>query len=86
MTLGSDVRVSQGAYLFTGNHHDDDPPFRFFSRPVTIEDGAWVGARAVVCPGSVLGRMSVVGVGAVWRGAAEAGGVHTGVPRPTRVR
>jgi putative colanic acid biosynthesis acetyltransferase WcaF len=78
VALGSNVCVSQGAYLFTGNHDYNDPHFRFFCEPIRIEDGAWVGARAVVCPGSVLERMSVVGAGVVWSGAAEAGGVYTG--------
>jgi putative colanic acid biosynthesis acetyltransferase WcaF len=79
VALGSDVCVSQGAYLFTGNHDWDDPRFRFFCRPIRIEDGAWVGAKALICPGSVLGRMSVVGAGVVWRGAAEAQCIHAAV-------
>ena len=82
VAVGSDVCISQGAYLFTGNHDYDHPRFRFFCKPITIEDGAWVGARAVVCPGSVLGRMSVVGVGVVWSGVAEAGGIYTCASRP----
>ena len=54
--LGSDVCISQGAYLFTGNHDWNDPRFRFFCEPITVEDGVWVGAKAVICPGSVLAR------------------------------
>jgi putative colanic acid biosynthesis acetyltransferase WcaF len=75
--VGSDVCISQGAYLFTGNHDWNDPLFRFFCRPITLEDGVWVGARAVVCPGSVLARMSVVGAGLVWRGATAPARVYT---------
>ncbi len=54
--LGSDVCISQGAYLFTGNHDWNDPRFRFFCKPITVEDGVWVGAKAVICPGSALAR------------------------------
>jgi putative colanic acid biosynthesis acetyltransferase WcaF len=75
--IGSDVCISQGAYLFTGNHDWNDPQFRFFCKPVTIEDGVWVGARAVICPGSVLARLSVVGAGVVWRGTTATAGVYT---------
>jgi putative colanic acid biosynthesis acetyltransferase WcaF len=75
--VGSHVCISQGAYLFTGNHDWNDPLFAFFCRPVTLEDGVWVGARAVVCPGSVLARMSVVGAGVVWRGATAPARVYT---------
>ncbi len=76
VTIGSSVCISQAAYLFTGNHDYDDPGFRFFCRPLAIEDGVWIGARAIVCPGSVLGRMSVLGAGVVWSGPAEERSVH----------
>ena len=82
VAIGSDVCISQGAYLFTGNHDWDDPLFRFFCKPVTLEDGVWVGAKAIVCPGSVLARMSVVGAGVVWRGRAAPAGVYTSPLRP----
>jgi putative colanic acid biosynthesis acetyltransferase WcaF len=75
--VGSNVCISQGAYLFTGNHDWNDPLFRFFCEPVTLEDGVWVGAKAVICPGSVLARLSVVGAGVVWRGSSMAAAVYT---------
>jgi putative colanic acid biosynthesis acetyltransferase WcaF len=76
VSIGASVCLSQGAYLFTGNHDYDDPGFRFFCKPVTIEDGCWVGAKALVCPGSVLGRLSVIGAGVVWSGLAEERNVY----------
>ena len=79
--VGSHVCISQGAYLFTGNHDWNDPRFAFFCRPIAIEDGVWVAAKAVICPGSVLARLSVVGAGVVWRGTTAPAGVYTG-PRP----
>jgi putative colanic acid biosynthesis acetyltransferase WcaF len=82
VAIGSDVCISQGAYLFTGNHDWNEERFRFFCKPVTLEDGVWVGAKAIVCPGSVLARMSVVGAGVVWRGASAPAGVYTSALRP----
>ena len=85
--IGSDVCISQGAYLFTGNHDWNDPRFRFFCRPITVEDGVWVAAKAVICPGSVLTRMSVVAAGVVWRGTTAAAAVYTSPPpAPSRAR
>ena len=78
--VGSDVCISQGAYLFTGNHDWNDPLFRFFCQPITLEDGVWVAARAVVCPGSVLARMSVVAAGVVWQGTTAPAGVYARPP------
>ena len=80
--IGASVCISQGAYLFTGNHDYDDRRFRFFCRPVTIGDGAWIGARTVVCPGSVLGPMSVLGAGLVWSGVALERRIY--LPPPPR--
>jgi putative colanic acid biosynthesis acetyltransferase WcaF len=77
VAIGSDVCISQGAYLFTGNHDWNDPLFRFFCKPITIEDGVWLGAKAIICPGSVLARLSVVGAGVVWRGTTATAGVYT---------
>lgn len=75
--IGCHVCISQGAYLFTGNHDWNDPGFRFFCHPITIEDGVWVAAKAVICPGSVLARLSVIGAGVVWRGRTVPAGVYT---------
>src|SRR5690606_35597907 len=74
--IGCHVCISQGAYLFTGNHDWNDPGFRFFCHPITIEDGVWVAAKAVICPGSVLARLSVIGAGVVWRGRTVPAGVY----------
>jgi putative colanic acid biosynthesis acetyltransferase WcaF len=63
--IGSDVCVSQEAYLFTGNHDWDDPDFRFRMAPILIGAGAWIGARAIIAPGTVLRRGEIVGAGQV---------------------
>jgi putative colanic acid biosynthesis acetyltransferase WcaF len=80
VALGSHVCISQGAYLFTGNHDWNEEHFRFFCHPITVADGVWVGARAIVCPGSVLAPLSVVGAGVVWRGRTAAAAVYTSAP------
>jgi putative colanic acid biosynthesis acetyltransferase WcaF len=77
VAVGSHVCISQGAYLFTGNHDWNDPRFRFFCQPITVGDGAWLGAKTIICPGSVLAPMSVVGAGVVWRGTTATAGVYT---------
>jgi len=82
VAIGSDVCISQGVYLFTGNHDWNDPRFRFFCQPITLADGVWVGAKAIICPGSRLARMSVVGAGVVWSGTSAAAGVYTSPLRP----
>ena len=63
--LGSDVCVSQGAYFCTGNHDWSDPAFGLMVRPIEIADGAWIGAKALMAPGSGAGECAVVAAGSV---------------------
>lgn len=40
-------------------------PYRTFARPITIGDGAWIGAGTLVLPGVTIGAGAVVGAGSV---------------------
>ena len=46
--IGSNAVVSQGAYLCTGNHDWSDPGMGLLVKPVTVEQGAWVGALSLI--------------------------------------
>ena len=63
--VGSDCCISQGAYLCTGNHDWSDAAFGLIVKPIVVEDGAWIGARATVLPGVTIRTHSVAGAGAV---------------------
>jgi putative colanic acid biosynthesis acetyltransferase WcaF len=78
--IGANAVVSQGAYLCTGNHDWSDPGMGLVVKPVTVEDGAWVGAFARVAPGVTVGREAVVTLGSVLLEDAEARGVYAGNP------
>lgn len=65
VSIGKNVCVSQGAYFCTGNHDWSDPAFGLMVKPITLRDGSWVAAKAVLCPGVVIGECSVVGAGSV---------------------
>jgi acetyltransferase-like isoleucine patch superfamily enzyme len=57
------------------------------SRPVIIEDEAWLGAHVVVLPGVRIGRGAVIGAGSVVTRDIPAGTVAHGSPaRPRRSR
>ncbi len=63
--IGSHVCLSQGAMLLTGNHDYKKSGFDLEVQPITLGDGVWIGARAVVCPGVVCKSHAVLGVGSV---------------------
>lgn len=87
VTIGSNVCVSQGAYLLTGNHDYKAEAFDLIVGPIVVEDGAWVGAKAIVCPGATLKTHAVLTAGSVLSKTAEAWTIYAGNPAaPVRKR
>lgn len=72
LTIGSDVVISQGTFVTTGSHaHRRD--MALITRPVTIEDGAWITTRCVVLGGTHVGTSALVTPGTVVRGEVPEG-------------
>ncbi len=87
LLIGHDVSVSPEVMILTGQHGHDRPGFAFETRPVVIEDHVWIGSRAIILPGTTLGRGAVVAAGAVVSGRVAPMTVVAGVPaRPLRSR
>lgn len=63
--IGSHATVSQHAFLCTATHDYADPRMKLITSPVTICEGAWVGAGAFVGPGVTIGEGAVAGARAV---------------------
>lgn len=72
LTIGSDAVISQGTFVTTGSHaHRRD--MALLTRPVVIENGAWITARCIVLGGSRIGVSSVVTPGTVVAGEVPDG-------------
>jgi putative colanic acid biosynthesis acetyltransferase WcaF len=67
IVIGSDVCLSQGAFLCTGSHDHRSADFAYDNGPITVHDGSWVAAQALVLRGVTLGVGCVVGARAVIR-------------------
>lgn len=50
------------------------------SEPITIEDGAWIGANSTICGGVTIGEGSVIGAGSVVTSDIPKGVIAAGVP------
>lgn len=78
--IGNQVCLSQGACVLTGNHDRTSRTFDLRLAPVEIGDGAWIGARALLCPGTRVGALAMVQAGAVAHGDIEPAGIYAGNP------
>ncbi len=65
VNMESNVCVSQGAFLLCGNHDYSKSSFDLITKPITLKEGSWIGAKAFVCPGVVVGSHAVLTVGSV---------------------
>jgi putative colanic acid biosynthesis acetyltransferase WcaF len=72
--------LSQGAYLCTGNHDWSSFNMRLYRQPITCRRGSWVGAKAVLCPGVVVGAGAIVSAGSVVTKNISDMEVHAGNP------
>lgn len=78
--IASDVCVSQGAYLCTGNHDWSDERFGLAIAPIELAQGSWAGAKCLLAPGATLGRGAIAGAGSVVSGTIPDFEIHAGNP------
>jgi putative colanic acid biosynthesis acetyltransferase WcaF len=80
VTIGDNVCLSQGAMLLTGNHDYSKPTFDLTTRPISLADGVWIGAKAIVCAGVRCESHAVLAVNSVATRHLDAYGIYQGNP------
>jgi putative colanic acid biosynthesis acetyltransferase WcaF len=80
VVIGSNVCISQRAFLCTGSHDFAKETFDLITRPITIGDGCWIGAQAFVGPGVTMNPNSRCLAGAVVVKNVAEGTTVGGVP------
>jgi putative colanic acid biosynthesis acetyltransferase WcaF len=80
ITIASNACISQRAFLCTGNHDYKSPTFDLITKPIRVEEGAWVGAGAFVGPGVSVGSHAVLTAGSVTTKDLEPYGIYQGNP------
>lgn len=56
VTLSQDVIIETGGLSLKGERHHK-------SKKITIEKGAWIGARSIILSGVTIGEYAVIGAG-----------------------
>ena len=77
--IGSNVCVSQGAFLTTGSH-DAAGNMDLRIAPIVIEDGVWITSKCVVQMGVTIGRSALVTPLSVVHRSLAPEGVYGGNP------
>ena len=80
VSIGDNVCISQGAMLECGNHNYSKASFDLMVAPITIEDGAWIGAKSFVGPGTICKSHSVLAANSRAINVLEEYSIYSGVP------
>lgn len=80
IVIGDYVDIAPQVNVWTLQHDPQDPNFGTKGGPVTIEDFAWLGNRAIVLPSVTIGKGAVVAAGAVVTKDVPAWTIVGGIP------
>ncbi len=80
VTIKNNCCVSQGAMLLCGNHDYSKTSFDLIVKDITLEEGVWIGAKSIVCPGVSIGSHSVLTVNSVASKNLESCAIYQGNP------
>lgn len=83
ISIGSRVFLGPQVMLATSTHeigHDRQRAGAYRGASLSIGDGAWIGARAVVLPGVSVGAGCIIASGAVVTRSTDPHGLYGGVP------
>ena len=80
ITIGANSCISQGATILTGSHDYKKVTFDLITNPVILEDGAWIGAGAIVNQGITVASHAVLTSGSVATRDMEPYVIYQGNP------
>jgi putative colanic acid biosynthesis acetyltransferase WcaF len=78
--MASNVCISQGAFLLTGNHNYKSSSFDLMTGEINIGDGVWIGAKSIVGPGVKCKNHSVLSAGSATFSDLEQFSIYQGNP------
>jgi putative colanic acid biosynthesis acetyltransferase WcaF len=78
--IGAHACISQGALLLCGNHNYKKTTFDLIVGEIRLEDGVWIGAKAIVTPRVTCFEHAILTAGSVATQNLEAFGIYQGNP------
>lgn len=80
ISIGNHVCLSQGCLLICGSHDYTKSSFDLKVGTIILEDGVWIGCKAVVAMNTVCGEHSILSVNSVAPKVMEPFGIYQGNP------
>lgn len=82
VTIDSNVRISRDVIIETAglDFKTKAPPYLHISKPIHIEEGVWIGARAMILGGVTIGKNSIVAAGAIVTKSFPNNSIVAGAP------
>ncbi|EJE97972.1 sugar O-acetyltransferase [Liquorilactobacillus mali] len=83
ITIGSNVNVAPKVGFYTANYLEEPlarKAKKMVAKPITLEDGVWVGGSAIILGGVTVGANSIIGAGSVVTHDIPANVVAVGNP------
>jgi len=80
VNIGPNCCLSQGAMLLCGNHNFTSSTFDLQIGEITLEEGVWIGAKSIVCPGVTCHSHSVLSVSSVTSADLKKFTIYRGNP------
>ena len=85
ITIGNDCLLADSVHLYDHNHNFNDISCSikdqgYSSSPIVIGDNVWIGAKATILSGVIIGSGAVVATGAVVTKNVPAMAIVGGVP------
>lgn len=80
VTVGDHVCISQLVYFCTGSHDHRISSFDLTAKPIVVQNGAWVGAGALVLGGITVEANAIVAAGSIVTKDPQAGSIVGGNP------
>jgi maltose O-acetyltransferase len=83
VSIGKNCNIGYEVMVLTVSHTTGGPERRAGNtteRNVIIEDGVWIGARALLLPGVRVGKGAVIAAGSVVLNDVESNKLYAGIP------
>jgi acetyltransferase-like isoleucine patch superfamily enzyme len=79
VTIGRDCKIARDVIIMDTDQHAL-PSGELTSKPISIGDRAWIGARAIILKGVTIGHDAVIGAGSVVTRDVPPFAIAVGVP------